>query len=333
MNQTYRKYAGVLALAVLLSVAATPVVRADTVAYISDTTLKDIRAWDVDTNSIAWVTGAADGERIDSLMLVDSNQIIYTTEPIVGLGTIGSYICGGFFAANGTCSGPSTNTVLSSSPLLNEPSDLVMDPTGTSFLVANSANNTVDRVNLLTGATVLLHDFGTRIDGLAYDGAGHLFASLSQNSVSQIDPLTGAILKTISTPNIVDGLAYDAGTGRLYAGADGSVTTGAGGFYTIDPSFADGSAAVLTQVIVGGNPAVIDGIAAKNNLLYLIQRNIGGIQYDLNTGMVTETSPLVDGADDIAAAVTNQGTPEPGTFVLIGGGMLVIGAVRRKMKA
>ncbi len=297
---------------------------ADTIAYVSDTIGLNLTAWDVTTNTIAVLTPSAvsgSAGAIDSLEFVTGSgvvpsEIVYS---IIGGNRIGAYTCSSF-ATNGTCNGASTNTVLSSSSLFNAPSDIAVDPGGATFLVSNSMNNTVDRVNVTTGTATLFKDFGMRPDGLAYDAAGDLFVVLNENEVAQINSTTGAIIKTISTPNQADGLTYDSTNNTLYVGSDG------GGFYTVNTSLTSATFTGLT--LPPGSE--IDGVAAAGNLLYLIERDIAGLQYNLTTGTLTEISPNIAGADDIAAQGGNSlnPTPEPGTSVLIGAGLMLIGLAR-----
>ncbi len=224
------------------------------------------------------------------------------------------------------------------------PADLAVDPSGTTFLVSNSSKNTVDRVNIATGATTLLADFGGnpgggRPDGITYDNAGHLYVVLGENQIDQINPTTGAIISTLllptppgaSTPQ-ADGLTYDAATGFLYVASDD------GGVYQVGINSTTGAliSQTYTQVLTPEGLATteFDGIASLGATLYLVNRDVGGVLASLNaatgavTGSVTERSAFDGGADDIAPATFGSITtssPEPGTSLLIGAGLLLIG--------
>jgi len=319
--------AGALAAFLTLSVG---IASADSIAYVTTNTTagKNITAWDITTNTIAVLTNSADGAPIDSVMFINPTTILYSTEPGLGPGgSIDKFTCS-MFAANGTCGGVSTNTVLSTgSGLFNEPADMVLDPSMTTFLVANDMNNQIDRVNVATGVATLVRDFGMRTDGLAYDNAGNLFVVLNQNTVAQINPTTGATIKTIGGLNMADGLSYNTTNNTLYVGSDG------GGFYTIND-------ALTTSTFTNVNNFVIDGLAsvvAPNGhvLVYLIQRGVNALQYDATTGAITQTSPGIAGADDIApptfGSITPT-TPEPSTSLLIGAGLLLVGFGTRRLK-
>jgi hypothetical protein len=148
---------------------------------------------------------------------------------------------------------------------------------------------------------------------------------LGQNEVAQLDPVTGAVIKTISVPNQPDALTFNATTGKLYVSSDG------GGFYTVDPGLTSAS---FTSI--SGDP-VFDGMATSGNLLYFVVRGKNGVQYDLNTGQITETSPFISGADDITLVAGPRSdpadpVPEPGTnIVLLRMGLLgLIRIIRQK---
>ena len=278
------------------------------IAYISGGT--SISAWNTTTNTVSLVTGSANGGSVDSLIFDPAGDILYS---IIGTNSIGKF--------NLTTH---SNTVLSTGGNLNGPADMALDPSGTTFLVSNAFDGSIDRINIATGTQTILYNGGLRPDGLAYDSSGNLFAILNLSEVAQIDPVTGAVLKTIATPNEPDGLTFDSATGNLYVSSDG------GGFYTVNTSL---TSAVFTSL--PGSP-ILDGDASNGNLLYFIHRNTSGLQYNLTTGLITETSPGIAGADDIAP-LSGGGAPpvpEPRGLVLLAMGLLgVAGYVRRTRRA
>jgi hypothetical protein len=250
----------------------------------------------------AYVTGGTTIYQWDT-----ATNIIYS---IIGTNSIGIYNLS-----------THANRILATGGNFNGVADMALDPGGATFLVSNAFDGSIDRVNIATGAVTTLYNGGLRPDGVTYDGSGHLFAVLNLSEVAQLDPTTGAVLKTISTPNQPDSISFDALTGKLYVSSDG------GGFYTLPT---DLSSATFTSV--SGSP-VFDGMASSGNLLYFVVRGTGALIYDLNTGTVTERSPSIPGADDIAP-LTGLGSPvpEPSSIVLFGSGFAILAgaAIRRK---
>jgi DNA-binding beta-propeller fold protein YncE len=306
-----------LLLALLALLALTPSGRADVLAYVTGG--NTIYVWDTTTNRVTPVTNSVNGGSLDSLILDNNGNIFYS---IIGNSSqIGQYNLN-----------THSNTLLTSAAGPGV-ADMALEPGLTTFLVSNAFGTTISRVTISTGAVSNLSE-GLRPDGLAYDNNGHLFAVLGLTEVAQLNPTTGAILKTISTPNQPDGLTFDPDTGKLYVSSDG------GGFYTLPT---DLSGATFTSV--PGSP-VFDGIASAGNLLYFVVRGQGGLVYNLNTGLITEVSPTIGGADDIApVAGLGSGVPppttpaaavpEPSGLVLLGAGLAVLAmrAVRRKAAA
>lgn len=290
---------------VLIFLAIPRAAHASDIAYISGGTT--ISAWNTGTNRVSLVTGSADGGRIDSLIFDTSGNIIYS---IFSTSRIGKYNLS-----------TQSNTILASGGNLNGVLDMALDPGGATFLVSNFGNGTIDRVNVTTGAKATLYNGGLTPDGLAYDNAGHLFAVLRMAEIAELDPVTGAVIKTISTPNQPDGMTFDAVTGKLYVASNG------GGFYTIDPGL---TSATFTSL--SGSP-VFDGVASNGSVLYIVERSGHGVLYDLNTGQITETSPFINEADDIApVAGLGSPIPEPASIALLTIGLLVlVTAIRQRI--
>jgi DNA-binding beta-propeller fold protein YncE len=294
-------------LGLLTLLTVTPDSRAE-FAYVTGG--NTIYQWNTTTNTVTPVVTSANQGGLDSLIFDTQGNIIYS---IIGTNSIGIYN-----------SNTHSNRILASGGNFNGVADMTLEPSGTSFLVSNAFDGSIDRVDIATGHVTTLYNGGLRPDGLAYDNSGHLFAVLNLSEVAQIDPVTGAVLKTISTPNQPDGMTFDATTGKLYVSSDG------GGFYTLPT---DLSSATFTSV--SGSP-VFDGMASDGNLLFFIVRGQRAVTYDLNTGTVTENSPGISGADDIAP-VAGLGSPptapEPGSMVMLGSGLAILaaGAIRRKV--
>ena len=262
-----------------------PLAQAD-LAYVTGG--NSIFKWDTSTNTVTPVTTAVSS--LDSLVFdASGNNLIYS---VIGTNQIGMF----------------NLTTLTNSIIANVgagAADMTLEPGGNSVLVSDAFSTTISRVNLTTHA-VSTFNVGTRPDGLTYDNGGHLFAVLGLDEVAELDPTTFAVLKTISTPNAPDGLTFDATTGKLYVGSDG------GGFYTVDTS--------LTTATFTNIGKVVDGVASNGNLLYLVVRGTNALQYDLTTNTITESSPGIGGADDIAplSGLGSQQVPEPGSFAAMG---------------
>ena len=275
---------------------------ANQIAYITgDNT---ISAWDVTTNTLTTVdTPSVD---LDSLMFDTHGNIVYDS--------FSSSVVGRFNVT--------TKVNTSVTGTFVGPADMALEPGGTTALISNAGGTTISRIDLTTSAAIGSLSVGLRPDGIIYDNAGHLFAVLGLNEVAEIDPITGAIIKSVSTPDQPDGLTFDATTGKLYAASDG------GGFYTIST---DLSTATFTSV----PGEVFDGIASVGNELLFVVRNTGGLEYDLTTNSVVETSGLIAGADDIAPLAGLGGpvpVPEPLTLSLFGAGLAGAVALRRRKK-
>jgi sugar lactone lactonase YvrE len=272
-------------LALLTMTVFSSIAKADA-AYITGG--NTIYKWDTATNTVAPVVTAVSS--LDSLVFdASGNSLIYS---VIGTNQIGMF----------------NLTTLSNSIIANVgagAADMTLEPGGNTVLVSDAFTTTISRVDLTTHA-VTTFNVGTRPDGLAYDNAGHLFAVLGLNEVAELDPTTMAVIKTISTPSAPDGLTFDSTTGMLYVGSDG------GGFYTVDTN--------LTSATFTNIGAVVDGVAANGNLLYLVVRGTDALQYNLTTNTITETSPGIGGADDIAplSGLGSQAVPEPGSFAAIG---------------
>jgi len=288
-------------LGLLTFLAVTSSSRAD-LAYITGGST--IYQWNTATNSVTSVVSSANGGGLDSLIFDNQGDIIYS---IIGTNSIGIYNLS-----------THNNRILASGGNFTGVADMALEPGGATFLVSNAFDGSIDRVTIATGAKTTLYNGGLRPDGVTYDDSGHLFAVLGLTEVAQLNPTTGAVLKTISTPNQPDSISFDALTGKLYVSSDG------GGFYTLPTTL---SSATFTAV--SGSP-VFDGMASNGNLLYFVVRGQGAVIYNLNTGAVTERSPFISGADDIAPLTglgsSGSSVPEPSSIVLLGLGLAILAA-------
>jgi DNA-binding beta-propeller fold protein YncE len=222
--------------------------------------------------------------RLDSLLLNSQGQIIYS---VTNLGLISL-----FDPSSGV------NTVLAT---VKYPRDLVMDPGGTSLLIALYAQGQIARLNLLTGTMTILTKNLKTTDGMAYDPAGHLFVVAGRNQVCQIDPVSGAVLKCLVLEpkyksNGGDGMVYDSYTGQLWVTHDGTLGNGLIEIPT------DLSGFTLFQT---GKIITPDGIASDGKGNLYIGAGTRIVVYNIPTDTLTK-SIKASSIDDVALV--------PGTF-------------------
>ena len=286
-------------LAALLALLAPTITRAD-IAFITGGT--SIWRWDTTTNTVSLVVNT--GFALDSLIFNPSNNIISSR---IGVNQLGSF--------NGI-----VDTTFTAAGLGPGVADMALEPGGTTLLVGNAFGVTVSRVNAMTGLFMTNLNVGVRPDGIAYDNSGNLFIVLNRNTIARVNPANGAVLQSLTlVGGEADGLTFDATTGLLYVSND----IGNGGYWKVPTNLSS------QQLVTLGLD--IDGLAANGNTLYLIQRNVGGLQVNLATDMITLTSPFIAGADDIAP-LAGPGSPvtEPATLLLAGIALVGMALTQRR---
>ena len=256
----------------------------------------------------------------DSLIFANSNTIIYTSNPSSG---------SNLYEYN---TSTKTNTMLASGSNLGLTAgttgagalrDLALTPSGNSVLVSSFAGNTVYKVNITSGA-VSTFTTGKLPQGIVFTSAGNLFLNLG-SGIEQLNPTTGASINSNLTNRSLDGLTYDPKTGFLYAT---SSTTGGASILQINPT----TLAEKTLAISGnGIPTSLnlDGIEATGNGNLIIANYMNNmLEYYTGTNTTTLLSSTA-GIDDVSPLIGGggssiAGTPEPGTLVLFGTGILLM---------
>jgi DNA-binding beta-propeller fold protein YncE len=201
--------------------------------------------------------------------------------------------------------------------------DLALTPSGNSVLVSSFAGGAVYKVNITSGA-VSTFTTGKLPQGIVFTSAGNLFLNLG-SGIEQLNPTTGASINSNLTNGSLDGLTYDPKTGFLYAT---SSTTGGASILQINPT----TLAEKTLTISGnGIPTSLnlDGIETTGNGNLIIANYMNNmLEYYTGTNTTTLLSSTA-GIDDVSPLIGGggssiAGTPEPGTLVLFGTGILLM---------
>ena len=219
--------------------------------------------------------------RPDSLIVDSQGRILYTS---------GSSSTGTVSRFDPTAN---TNTVIATG--LNSPHELIFDPGQTTILVSNFGRGQIVRINLASGTvTPLLSNEGT-VDGLAYDGSGHLFAVVNHHTqIVQVDPTSGTILNTLTVitnpPNGLDGLSgltYDPYSAQLWATDTGGGATCANGASCLVeiPTNLSG----FTFFEAGAMPTPEGIIADGQGNLFIGAGTVKVFEYSIPTGTMTAT--------------------------------------------
>lgn len=186
--------------------------------------------------------------------------------------------------------------------------DLLLDPSGTTLLLSDRANNRIVRVTIAGGAISTLLALNTP-NGLAYDASHtNLYALRSDASpgLYKINPSTGAILTFASLAHAYDGLCFDSLTGLLWGASSNFLSA----FNPSDCSLNRTSAA--TSGVIDGVASIGDGnIYAADGAFIRV--------YHIGSDTWTRAIAVSGSADDLCLAGTAAATPPNLMFDQFGG--------------
>ncbi len=267
------------------------------ILYATSTSTQDLYSVNTATHAATAIFNT--GNDIDSLFIDPAGRIVYDEQ------TIGKLLA--YDPSN------QTNVLLASG--LSNPKDVVLEPNLTSFLVSDSAVNSVYRISLAGGVVGSPFNLGLRPDGITYNISGQLFVNVCttpgtrDSNVEQIDPVTGAVIAstaTLAKPNtgvFLDGLTYDTSTGMLFASDSPNSRIAAINPTTLSYSFLTPTGAALSAP---------DGISADGlgNLFIASRGNSHILKYVIATNVATVVG-TISGLDDMTPISGLGGVPQP----------------------
>jgi len=186
-----------------------------------------------------------------------------------------------------------TNTIIATG--LDSPQELIFDPGQTTILVSNFGRGQIVRVNLASGTVTPLLSNQATVNGLAYDGGGHLFAVVNHHTqIVQVDPNAGTVLNTLTVitnpPNGLDGLGgltYDPYSAQLWAtdtGGGATCANGASCLVEIPTSLS-----TFTFFQAGAMPTPEGIIADGKGNLFIGAGTVKVFEYNIPTNTFTAT--------------------------------------------
>ena len=205
--------------------------------------------------------------------------------------------------------------------------DLAYNPgSGTAYWIAGRGNDTLYTINLGTGAVnqVGMHGIDDMFS-LAYDPVTHqLYGDATNGNFYSLNTITGAATLIGNNGIYPGGMTYNSTTGQLILAMAG----GNGSFYSIDP--ATGAATLL------GSPGFLNdnGVAWDAALGVYFVDDWNGQLYEVNPSTWTYSIVSNLNGDPFDGIIDVSGgggtTPEPGSLILFGSGLLGVAAVVRR---
>ena len=182
--------------------------------------------------------------------------------------------------------------------------DLALHPTQDTVWAIQWSGDTLAKVDLTTGATVLFHSAETstsNLGGLTFSPDGRLFVSSHIGSIAEINPLTGQKMRNVIIDGkSPDGMTFDPSTGHIFSsGCNNAICE-------FDIGTASDPKLSLLKVHTGIDG---DGIAAdgKGNILIVNGDGLSSLALATDTHVLMANG--IPSPDDVAPVVGAGAAP------------------------